>query len=502
MAFHSLPFIAFFLPVVLLVFEFLRRHARPEIVRYFLLIASLFFYGWRSPVFGAILAVSAVLNYYSVAWMVRRQGPARTAALMAIVAGDVFALAFFKYAPGAILPLGFSFYTFAQLAYVIDAYGENAQRCSFNEYGLFVAFFPYVSAGPIPDHSSIVPQFREFRNADSAARWRDAVIGVTLFAIGFFKKCVLADGVAIYAKPIFGAAAGGHVTFVEAWIGAIAFFFQLYFDFSGYSDMAIGLARLFGIKLGWNFDSPYKAINLVDFWRRWHISLSNFLTNYIYTPIALAIARRRVVHLKPGEKLGKGFAAFLGTTAVPCLVTMIIAGVWHGTGWTFFMFGLLHGIYLIVNHAWLIGKKKLSFIPAVPAALRGIVARLITMAAVLVSFVFFNASSVPAAFRLLQAMAGRTGFALPVSYKGLLAHVGSLPISFPITLLVSVKDGLAWIIVLTLIAWLPSNSMRRFLSNDWQPSIPTAIACGILASAALWCSLTVNRAAEFVYFQF
>ncbi len=481
MTFHSFPFLFVFLPTVLLVYELLRRKGPTGSACAWLTISSLVFYGWWGPAFLAVILGSAVFNYFAVCRMTAEEGSSRQRFFVFILVVDIVVLAFFKYFTHT-LPLGLSFYTFSQLAFVIASYSDAAPRPEFKDYFLFVIFFPYVSSGPIADASNVTPQFQKLEALDGDTRLRDIAVGITLVTLGLFKKTVLADGIAIYARPVFEAAAlGNPVSPVDAWLGAVSFMFQLYFDFSGYSDMAIGVARLFGVQVPWNFDSPYQSSNLVEFWRRWHMSLSHFLTNYIYTPLALAITRYRMANQKVSVK-SSGVAAFLSAVALPSLLTMAVAGLWHGTGWSYLIFGALHGIYLVANHAWLKFKKGLPFLATVPAFVRVGSARIITLLAVMVSFVFFNAADVPSALRLLESMSG----------------LGALPM----TNLIPIKRTSVWVLGLLAIVWFAPNSMRWTLSEKWRASIPAAIVFGAMAAAALWCIVTVNRPTEFVYFQF
>ena len=352
MLFNSFLFLFVFLPATLLGFFLIGRYSRP-LAALWLFAASLFFYGWWNPAFTFLLLASIAFNY-SVGTALAREHARRRAAsgswLLGVgVCANLGLLAYYKYAnvfiqggnavlgtgwqiESIVLPLGISFYTFTQIAFLVDAHRGEAGEFDFIRYGLFVTYFPHLIAGPVLHHKEMMPQFALAQTY--RPHWANLSVGLTILAIGLFKKVVLADGVASFASPVFKAASeGASVTFLEAWVGALAYTFQLYFDFSGYSDMAIGLSLLFGVKLPLNFDSPYKAANIIDFWRRWHMTLSRFLRDYLYFPLG-------------GNRKGPA------RRHLNLLITMVLGGLWHGAGLTFVMWGALHGFYLIVNHAW------------------------------------------------------------------------------------------------------------------------------------------------------
>ncbi|HIE55708.1 MAG TPA: MBOAT family protein, partial [Chromatiaceae bacterium] len=302
-----------------------------------------------------------------------------------------------------VLPLAISFFTFQQIAYLVDAYKGITHEYRFMHYALFVTFFPQLIAGPIVHHKEMLPQFMTRDNV--SPRLENITIGLTIFFIGLFKKSVLADGVAPYSTSVFEAAATGHpVTFFVAWGGALAYTMQLYFDFSGYSDMAIGAARLFGIRLPLNFHSPHKAVNIVEFWRRWHITLSRFLRDYLYIPLG-------------GNRKGK-FRRYLNL-----FLTMLLGGLWHGAGWTFVVWGGLHGLYLAINHAWGKLRPSLPFWFRPGKSVGKALAWSITFLAVVVGWVFFRAPDFPSAINMLQGMAMLNGVALP---NGIMVRLGGL----------------------------------------------------------------------------
>ncbi|HEX8963798.1 MAG TPA: MBOAT family protein, partial [Rhodocyclaceae bacterium] len=440
MLFNSYEFIFLFLPVTLLGYFLLGHRGRPLAAIGWLAAASLFFYAWWDVRYLALLLGSIAFNYTVGRMLCDAQQ--RRPLLAVGVAGNLALLGYYKYANfflaaagaltggdytlGAIvLPLGISFFTFTQIAYLVDAYRGEVHEYRFLHYLLFVTFFPHLIAGPVLHHAEIMPQFRLGRCFRASAE--NFSVGFTIFVIGLFKKVVLADGVAQYVSPVFSAAdAGVAVGGVAAWCAALAYTFQLYFDFSGYSDMAIGLARLFGITFPANFNSPYKAASIIDFWRRWHMTLSRFLRDYLY--IALGGNRhgsaRRYANL---------------------MATMVLGGLWHGAGWTFVAWGALHGSYLSLNHLWRALRARLfpRLGPSRPGRWAG---RLLTFLAVVVAWVFFRAGSIDAALRIVDAMAGANGFA-----KADPLYFGAAEAK--------------WLLVLWMVAWALPNAQQLMLAH-------------------------------------
>ena len=415
MLFHSFPFLLVFLPVTVLVAFALNRMGRRPLVLSWLVLASLFFYGWWNPYYLPLLLISVVGNYMAGHGIMRlraaeRAGQARLLVWFA-VAADLASIGYYKYAgffdgiwqdlggsglgfADIVLPLGISFFTFQQIAYVVDCGRGRSEPHSFRDYALFVTFFPQLIAGPIVYHGHILPQFHD-RDA-FRLKLADVAIGLEIFCLGLIKKTVIADGMASYASPVFAAAAAGEpLTVLEAWGGALAYTFQLYFDFSGYSDMAIGLGCVFGLKLPLNFASPYKARSIVEFWRRWHMTLSAFLRDYLYIPLG-------------GNRHGR-LRRYGNLVA-----TMLLGGLWHGAAWTFVFWGLLHGLFLVINHLWQRTGLRLP----------GPLAWAVTFLAVVVGWVFFRAESFDAALHMLAAMAGEHGFLLPERYAERLDWLG------------------------------------------------------------------------------
>jgi len=373
-----------------------------------------------------------------------------------------------------VLPIGISFFTFQKIAFLVDAYRGKVDRLNFIDYALFVTFFPQLIAGPIVHHSEVIRQFRE----QATVSMPTFALGVTIFTIGLAKKVVLADTAALYASPLFDAvAAGARPDALAAWGAALAYTAQLYFDFSGYSDMAIGAGLLFGIRLPVNFASPYRAESIIDFWHRWHITLSRFLRDYLYVPLG-------------GNRKGPA------RRYVNLLITMVLGGFWHGAGWTFVVWGALHGFYLVVNHLWRVLRGHSGGGSALSTPLERRLGQAITFVAVVVAWVFFRSEDVGSAVQMLLAMAGSNG-------AGGLESV----------------DGAAALLVSTAllaIAWFAPNTQeltgyegpegayaateaRRPPPLRWQPSAGWAVAIGCLFGIAL---MLMSKVSEFIYFQF
>jgi alginate O-acetyltransferase complex protein AlgI len=517
--FNSLPFIFVFLPLALAGFFVLGRFSARAAAAW-LALASLFFYGWWNPKYLVLLVGSILFNYFA-GMAINRAATAgeerrRKRLLAAAIGANLALLAYFKYAnffldnfdalTGAslqlgeiILPLGISFFTFTQIAFLVDTSQGKAREYSFVHYGLFVSYFPHLIAGPILHHAEMMPQFgrRETYRPDATL----LAAGATMFLIGLFKKVMIADEIGTYGTPIFEAARSGvALSFLESWCGALAYTFQLYFDFSGYSDMAIGLSLLFGVRLPANFHSPYKAVNIIDFWRRWHMTLSRFLRDYLYFPLG-------------GNRKGKA------RRYVNLMVTMLLGGLWHGAGWTFVVWGGLHGGYLVVNHAWRALRQRLGHDLGKSSPWGRRAGCLLTFAAVVAGWVVFRSESMPAALNMLAGMAGQNGFTLPDVWHAKLGTFGEWLAAHGATFNDTrglVRTGLFyWIAILLAVVWLAPNSQQIMgrvrpalaLPDDtpyqgallWRPAAWLAIPAALLA---VLCVVNLHKHSEFLYFQF
>lgn len=400
MLFNSYEFLFLFFPVVFLGFVAAGRYGNRYVVSW-LVLSSLFFYGWWNPKFLLLLLGSISFNYLASRLIVRYSGWSKVLLAGTIVL-DLTLLGIYKYlnffidtadAFGAviphldiILPLGISFFTFTQIAYLVDVYKGLVKEFDFVDYLLFVTWFPHLIAGPVLHHGQMMPQFRssslEKPDPDSIAT------GLTIFTIGLAKKVILADNLAPFANRVFDSAAHGDLPMLEkAWFGVLAYTLQIYFDFSGYSDMAIGLSKIFNVRLPLNFNSPYKASDIIDFWRRWHMTLSTFLRDYLYVPLG-------------GNRKGTP-RRYLNLMA-----TMLLGGMWHGAGWNFILWGGLHGVYLVVNHAW---RRLGLFGHSGEARIVRVAGGLLTFVAVMVAWVPFRAATPEATWYIWSGMLGLNG---------------------------------------------------------------------------------------------
>lgn len=511
MLFNSYSFLIVFLPVVLFVFWSWEQRSR-EAALTWLFLASLVFYAWWNPIYLLLLLPSIAFNFLLGARLQRQ--PNRMILALGITA-NLGLLAYYKYAnfivdtinslvgtnfeiDAVVLPLAISFFTFQQIAWLVDAYRSKATEFNPIHYGLFVSFFPQLIAGPIVHHSEMMPQFAIQRSRE--VRRNDLDIGATIFCFGFLKKVVLADTASIHADTVFDAAANGDaLTVLEAWGGAIAYSFQLYFDFSGYSDMAIGLGRLFGIRLPVNFYSPYKAPDIIEFWRRWHITLARFLRDYLY--ISLGGNRRGSIR-----------------TMANVMITMLLGGLWHGAAWTFVLWGGLHGAFLVINRVWKHALAYLGWKGRFGKFGNGL-AVLVTFIAVTFGWVLFRAECFAAAARVYEGMFGLNGLVLPEHMMGSFATwaapLQTIGIRFePLMYLFGWKEWL-WLGLLAIITYLfpnvqqlmaryepgimPAHLTLQPSAFQWQLRPAWAIALGLLMA---WALLAMNRVNEFLYFQF
>jgi len=415
MLFNSYVFIFAFLPVVFFGFYAIGRYSH-NLALLWLTLASLFFYGWWDVHFVGLLLGSIVCNYgfgYLIGQRLSKLTGSPKLLLVSAIFANMILLGYFKYANFFVenlnqlagttlfigevfLPLGISFFTFTQLAFLVDTYQGKVKEYSFIHYTLFVTYFPHLIAGPVLHHKEMMPQFA--KNNTCTINLENVAAGLSIFVLGLTKKVLIADSMADIASPIFDAvSSGGQPVFLESWVGALAYTLQLYFDFSAYSDMAIGLSLMFNVRLPLNFNSPYKATSIIEFWRRWHMTLSRFLRDYLYIPLG-------------GSRHGKS------RRYVNLMATMLLGGLWHGAGWTFVIWGGLHGFYLMINHAWRNLTQRMGWGDG--GRLSNLAASTLTFLAVVVGWVFFRADSFSSAVHLLQGMTGMNGFSLPVSLAG------------------------------------------------------------------------------------
>lgn len=540
MLFTSREFLFAFLPIALAGFYVLgRRGSHLSIL--WLLAASLVFYAWWNYYFVLLLLISVVFNYVCGVALKRnldREDRLKWY-LLAGLAGNIGLLFYYKYfgplshwlgEMGALsthrrnitLPLGISFFTFTQIGYLVDSAADSADELDFFKYALFVTFFPHLIAGPIIHHREIVPQFNDpdtYRIKTS-----NLAVGLSIFVIGMAKKVLLADTIAPIADHAFDG--WRHLELWSSWIGAIAYSMQIYFDFSGYSDMAIGLARMFGITFPLNFNSPYIATSVVEYWQRWHMTLTRYLTLYLYNPMALYIRRIRVAAKKPINRKALATAEGFGQMiAAPTIYTMGLAGIWHGAGLQYLYFGLLHGIYMTVNHGWrtfVTERMPASMMTGwIAKGISYVASVMLTFIAVLVALVFFRAESPRAACTILAAMAGAYGAqapALEVS-PATIDWLGSAGRWLERTGILHAppqgdSSALIALIAAVVIVWTMPNTQQIMAAYKpaldpehvfkaswlkWRPNVAWGI---VLAIAFLACVGTLAAPQKFLYFQF
>jgi len=493
MLFNSYVFIFAFLPITFLIFFGLSRFRLVKAALIWLTVASLFFYGYWNPANLPVMVISIVFNHQlgeQIAIAKPGSKQAKILLLLGIIA-NLLIIGYYKYAnfflssinivintnfsfPIVVLPPGISFYTFTQMAYLVDAYRGETKGNHYDliTYTLFISFFPQLIAGPILRHDELIPQFRQLKKFIFSQK--NLALGLTMFSLGLAKKVLIADSLSPWVGTVFSNADA--VNFLEAWVGALSYTYQLYFDFSGYSDMAIGLGLMFNIRIPINFDSPYKAISIIDFWRRWHITLSNFLRDYLYIPLG-------------GSRRGQV------RRYANLMTTMLLGGLWHGAGWTFVVWGGMHGAYLCINHGW----RKLNF--SLPKWLGWA----ITFVAVIFSWVLFRAVTFHDAAEILKAMVGVKEIILPGNPQGKLSFLNQFGIQLQnwknFAYLPEINGGKNWSILILLgltfcVTFLPNTQqiIRRFKPTWWW-----AIWIGLITSLSL---LSLNRVSEFLYFQF
>ena len=492
MLFNSPIFIFVYLPFTLALFFWIARYST-RLAAYCLFVMSLVFYAWWNPVHVPLLVGSICLNYAAGRVLAGElKAGVRKFALVVSICANLAVLVWFKYALFLLqamdfsemlfmkpetreLPLGISFFTFTQITFLVDAYRGEAREYRFGQYGLFVTYFPHLIAGPILHHREMMPQFQDERIYRPSVE--NLSVGSTLFIIGLFKKVIIADGIAPYAVSFYKLAASpAELGVIEAWLGVMAFSFQIYFDFSGYSDMALGLARMFGIRMPINFYSPYKARSMVELWRRWNMTLSRLLRDYVFVPLG-----------------GNKRSALRRYSSL--LLTMLIGGVWHGAGWTFVVWGILLGAMLAINHAWLAKWRRAKKSP--PGFVIGAIACAATYSCFAVATVFFKADTLDQALRISWALWG----------FGAATFVGNVTLA-----------EVAWIVACSLIIWGLPNSLQimyryspgietfpgiiqpsRFTLLEWRPNAGWATIIGVMGLASL---MMMNRIREFLYFAF
>ena len=495
MLFNSYGFIFLYLPAVLLGFFWLARTSHAFAAGW-LVMASLFFYGYWNPAYIGLLLCSIASNYAFGLWIakagVRKEAGSKRLLLIVAINVNLLLLAYYKYTnfflatfnsiAGAqwsvgeiILPLGISFFTFTQIAFLVDTYQGKVKEYNFIHYALFVTYFPHLIAGPVLHHKDMMPQFAHV--STFRINWNHVATGLLLFTLGMCKKVLWADSLAPFATAVFDGVRYGMTmdmppTMYEAWAGALAYTLQIYFDFSGYTDMALGIALMFNIRLPINFNSPYKSTSIIEFWRRWHITLSAFLRDYLYIPLG-------------GNRHGK-LRRYINLMA-----TMLLGGLWHGAGGTFVIWGVLHGVYLTINHLWreAVAGRFLCRFPDWMGALAG---GALTFIAVVSAWVVFRSNDMAQALVILKAMFGIE--ARPIAFDavihGNLLLLTDMPGSGLLRLLI---PALAWV-------WLLPNSTRvRFIQGS---AVLTLLQAAAVLGMLYLAIDQFGSYSSFLYFQF
>ncbi len=458
-----------------------------------LVLASLFFYAYWNIDYIVLIVVSIVVNFmignllHKTKHHKTEKTPFRKTTLSIGIIFNLGLLGYYKYTDffienanvllnadfpllNLLLPLAISFFTFQQVAYLVDCYKADTQEYNFLNYCLFVLFFPQLIAGPIVHHREMMPQF--FNTENAYLNINNLAKGVFIFSIGLFKKVVIADTFAIWANAGFDSQVA--LSFFDAWGASLSYTFQLYYDFSGYTDMAIGAALMFNIHLPANFNSPYKALNIQDFWRRWHMTLSRWLKDYVYIPLG-------------GNRLGS-FRTYLNL-----MLTFVLGGLWHGAGWTFILWGSLHGLALVIHRFWQQFQIKLPYF----------FAWLITFAFINFTWVIFRAEDMQTAMNIFKGMLGFHGFALTQQFLPFIQWIpdwSSFVTIVPAELFISSQTTIAFIIVFAAIAFGTKNSlyMSKYKQQFYiQDSLFVAL---VLLSAIL--VPIASTTSIFLYFNF
>jgi alginate O-acetyltransferase complex protein AlgI len=539
MLFNTPAFVFAYLPIVLAgAFVLGRIHHRLAVI--WLALSSLAFYGVWDVRFIPLLVASVVFNYTAGYWIAAARAerkPGAKARLAIAIAINLAVLCYFKYsnfflsssnewfgthfpALRVVLPLGISFFTFTQITFLVDVHRGIAREYSFFSYLLFVTYFPHLIAGPVLHHKQMMPQFADARTF--RVNHAHLAVGLTIFILGLAKKVIVADELAPIATATFDLAAQHpeKLHLFQAWLGALNYTLQLYFDFSGYSDMAIGLSLLFNVHLPLNFNSPYKATSIIDFWRRWHMTLSEFLRSYLYVPLG-------------GNR--KGPARRYGNL----MITMVLGGLWHGAGWTYVVWGALHGVYLMINHGWRALQSRTSGTSGSSRrsgrTARGLptwLAGALTFLAVVIGWVVFRANDLSAARAMLASMFLGNGVSLPprlaATLGSLAVHLPGLHITFdglasatgdrgPIVALVLVAAGLVAVWAFPNVNELLSRCYPA-RDEELRPAVPppsgwparkigwkltppfAVMAAGLFLISVL--IMLSSKASEFLYFQF
>ncbi len=486
MLFNSYEFIFMFLPVMFVVYFYLMSKRVVLGAKIWLVAGSLFFYSYWNITYLPLILISMFTNY-GVGLTLVNQDRVKISSKTVLAFGIFFNLAllgYFKYTdfflenfngifgsniplPHIILPLGISFFTFTQIAFLVDAYKKEAKEYNIFNYMLFVTYFPHLLAGPILHHKEMMPQFASVKNY--AKNYKNIALGLFIFSIGLFKKVIIADTFAVWANAGFDTATT--LNLIEAWATSLSYTFQLYFDFSGYTDMAIGVSLMFNIKLPINFNSPYKALSIQDFWRRWHITLSRFLRDYLYIPLG-------------GNRKGEI------RTYTNLITTFLLGGFWHGAGWTFIIWGLLHGIALAIHRMW----QSFGF------KLNKILAWFITFNFINITWIFFRAKDFESAMKVLGGMFSLDSVVLPEKYFKFLAQYNEVYFKFgEVYTNILGKDNTTVFVILGFILVLGFKNSMEFRTIFFRMPLVYTI---VLVIVTFYVISNMSKYTEFLYFNF
>ncbi len=472
MLFNSFAFVFLFLPITLILYFVLNHFKSEKLAKGWLVLASLYFYAFFNPSY-LLIIISSILVNYIIGHLLHHPDYGDLKRRLIVTLGILFnvgLLGYFKYRDffienvnaffgtnmpllNILLPLGISFFTFQQLSFVIDSYRRTSLKYDFLSYCLFVTFFPQLIAGPIVLPTEMLPQFEDHKN--KKINYANLNKGLYIFAIGLAKKVLIADNLASWANNGFAAE---HLNCVEGWITSLSYTFQLYFDFSGYCDMAIGIGLMFNIKLPINFNSPYKAVNIQDFWKRWHMTLGRFLSNYLYIPLG-------------GNRKGNT------RTLINLLIVFLVSGIWHGAGWGFILWGMLHGLAILIHRVW---KNAGLSMPS-------IVGWITTFFFVNIFWIFFRAENLDQAMNIILSM----------------FDVKTLNLSFPFSIAVGTHSFinntsiLVIFLISCLISFFAKNSIQRLEIFNLQPIQSIEIIAYLYLS-----TLFLNKISTFLYWNF
>ena len=507
MLFHEPVFLFGFLPLFILLGLLIFKLKNLKFILLFLSVSSLIFYGYWNPIYVPLLCISVIFNYFLGGKIYEiNDCKVKKIYLFSGIFLNLFFLGIFKYSNMILetiffvsnyeafqvnidLPLGISFFTFIQIAYIIDMFKKKGSKYNFLPYFLFVCYFPHLIAGPLVHHNQLIPQFRNLKKISI----NNFSIGLVIFLIGLFKKIIIVEPISTWSDNLFnGAALAISPSFIDSWIGVLSFSLQIYFDFSAYSDMAIGLSKMIGILLPVNFNSPYKSTSILDFWKKWHITLSNFLKNYLYFSLG-------------GSRKGELNQYY------NILIVMFFAGLWHGASWLFVLWGMLHGILIVINH--LINRLKfLKFhkILSIP----------FTFLIITVLWVPFRAENLIAMKLIFKGLFGFNGFTIPFHYQDrfptVMDKISFIHFDYGTLYIYGGLEQILIIIILTIIIWFLPNTQE--ITAKFNPVIEkidalhfkifsfkfnafTGLICGIIFSYLLLLSIE-GKSGEFIYFQF